>query len=59
MTSTRNSKSHGNDYILPVVGWMFVMIWYIMDVNKQNALFRSSLVVINYTHLFILAYKLH
>jgi hypothetical protein len=59
MMSTTNGKSHGNNYILPVVGWIFVMVWYIMDMNKQSVLFRSSLVVISYTHFFIITYKLH
>jgi hypothetical protein len=59
MMLTTNGKSHANNYILPVVGWIFVMIWYIMDVNKQSVLFRSSWVVISYTHFFIIAYKLH
>ncbi len=41
------------------VGWILVMIWYIMDGNKQSVLFRSLLVVISDAHLFIIAYKLH
>jgi hypothetical protein len=59
MMSTTNGKSHGNNYILPVVGWIFVMTWYIMDLNEQRMFFRSSLVVISHTHFFIIAYNLH
>jgi hypothetical protein len=59
MMQTTNGKSHGNSYILPAVGWISVMIWYIMDVSKQSVFLRSSLIVISYTHFFIIAYKLH
>ncbi len=37
--STTNGKSHGNNYILPEIGWIFVMKWYIMDMNKQKMFF--------------------
>ncbi len=39
--STTNGKSHGNNYILPVVDWIFVMIWYIMDVKNKTFFFDN------------------
>ncbi len=42
--STTNGKSHGNNYILPVVGWIFVMIWYIMDVKNKTIFFSIVLI---------------
>jgi hypothetical protein len=44
MMSTTNGKSHGNNYILPVVGWIFVMIWYIMDVKNKTIFFSIVLI---------------
>ncbi len=41
------------------VGWILVMIWYIMEVNKQSVFISLSLVLIIYTHFFIIAYNFH
>jgi hypothetical protein len=59
MKLTTDDKSHETSAFYLFVDVILVTICYIIEVHKQNIFFSTSLVLISYTHFFIIAYKLH